>query len=88
MAVGEHYIAVTCACGHNRLTWLADWPEEMRIPNGFGLRSDVVARLACTVCGRRGPPQSIMIGWDAGPKSGREHVRREGVRSRDPRDVR
>ena len=73
MGIGEHYVALQCACGHRVMTWLADWPESAR--DGWSIRDEALARMRCTVCGRRGRPAEIRIGWAAGRKEGREHVR-------------
>lgn len=65
MSKGKRYIALHCACGHESMTYGEDWPEGSTGPFGVPT-AEALARLRCSVCGRRGRPERVIVGWNAG----------------------
>lgn len=66
-----NYASLTCPCGHSRVLCVrpddgapADVPADALDEGGLTIRPDVLARMRCDVCGRRGP--GVIYGWSGG----------------------
>lgn len=64
-----HFTSLQCACGHRVMLWMQDMPAHWLNDPPWSLRDEVLARLVCRRCGRRGRPAEIRIGWSAGKGS-------------------
>lgn len=61
-----HYVLLTCACGRDSTTMMADLPRSDRDATGWVMTDAALARLRCSRCGWVGRPAEIRFGWSAG----------------------
>ncbi|MEI4485575.1 hypothetical protein V8J36_05190 [Frigidibacter sp. MR17.14] len=64
--MGHHYYYLECVCGHRVTGRVLDLPEGVRNSSGTHLALEVIPRLVCLRCGRRGRPAVVSGGWDGG----------------------
>lgn len=56
----EYHLHLTCACGHQITISAEDVPTSWQADR-YNIKREVIARLKCSCCGRKGRPQSVTI---------------------------
>lgn len=83
MGKAQYHLYLTCACGHSVTLRAEDIPDDWTDPPGLNTHPSVLARMRCSVCGRRGRPQSVIISpVRTGPEVGAPYDLLSGWRPR------